>query len=230
MPIKKFSQGNQKDLLQRIEQLEHQIKKINTFEVYMKRFVKIEEQLGLLNFREKVNKKETANRTKAYEGYDKAVFTKDVENQVLGKVKQMVQMEMEPIQNLLMEFHNRMSKMENQIAALEKQNKEYLIEIQRLQQKKILQEDTVKEDPQQGQPIIFQEIHVEKLFMDKYEQTNNMGQLGIKDLSGNLTIGASYEKGIIPNDLAEEWKEEMKKLNQIKKDKHKQNTDAENKK
>ncbi len=229
MPIKKFFQGNQKDVQRRLEQLEHQIKKINTFEVYMKRFVKVEEQLGLLNFREKVNKKEATNRTKAYDEYDKAVFIKDVENQVLGKVKQLVQMEMEPIQNLLKEFHNRISKMENQIDALEKQNKEYLTEIQGLQQKKFLQEESAKEDPQQGQPIIFQEIHVEKLFMDKYEQTNNMGQLGIKELSGNLTIGASYEKGVIPNDLAEEWKEEMNQLNQIKKDENKQNTEAENK-
>ena len=31
-------------------------------------------------------------------------------------------------------------------------------------------------------------------------------------------------------DLAEEWKEEMKNLNQIKKDKHKQNPEAENEK
>ena len=230
MPIKKFFQGNEKDVQQRLEQLEYQIKKINTFEVYMKRFVKVEEQLGLLNFREKVNKKEVPIRKKVSESFDKALFIKDVENQVLDKVKQMVQMEMEPFQNLLMEFGSRMSKMENQIAALEKQNKEYLTEIQGLQQKKILQEDTVKEDAQQGQPIIFQEIHVEKLFMDKYEQTNNMGQLGIKELSGNLTIGAAYEKGVIPNDLAEEWKEEMKNLNQIKKDKHKQNPEAENKK
>ena len=230
MPIKKFFQGNQKDVQQRLEQLENQMKKINTLEVYMKRFVKVEEHLGLLNFREKINKKEATNRTKTADNYDKAVFIKDVENQVLSKVKQMVQMEMEPIQNLLMEFHSQISKMENQIAALEKQNKEYLIEIQDLQQKKFSHEETVKEDPQQGQPIIFQEIHVEKLFMDKYEQTNNMGQLGIKELSGNLTIGASYEKGVIPNDLAEEWKEEMNHLNQIKKDEFKHNTDAENKK
>ena len=151
MPIKKFFQGNQKDVQQRLEQLENQIKKINTFEVYMKRFVKVEEHLGLLNFREKVNKKEATNRTKADDEYDKAVFIKDVENQVLGKVKQMIQMEMEPIQNMLIGVSQPNCKMENQISSLEKQNTEYLTRFKiynkkiykRNRQKKILRKDNL---------------------------------------------------------------------------------------
>ncbi|WP_142406516.1 hypothetical protein [Heyndrickxia sporothermodurans] len=34
------------------------------------------------------------------------------------------------------------------------------------------------------QPIIIQKVNVEKILLDKYEQTNNFGQLGIKELSG----------------------------------------------
>ena len=56
MPIKEFFQGNPKDewlveIHQRLEALERQVKKINTFEVYMKRIIKVEEHLGLLHLR-----------------------------------------------------------------------------------------------------------------------------------------------------------------------------------
>ncbi len=58
MPIKESFQENQKDerlveIHQRLETLEEQVKKINTFEVYTKRLVKVEEHLGLLHFKEK---------------------------------------------------------------------------------------------------------------------------------------------------------------------------------
>ena len=61
--------------------------------------------------------------------------------------------------------------------------------------------------------------------MDKYEQTNNLGQLGIKELSGHLNIGATYDKGVIPNELVEEWKKEMNSLNQMKENELKNETD-----
>ncbi|MGE7187282.1 hypothetical protein ACQKKK_25985 [Peribacillus sp. NPDC006672] len=67
-------------------------------------------------------------------------------------------------------------------------------------------------------PVIFQEIKVDKVFIDKYEQTNNLGQLGIKQLSGHLNIGTTYEKGIIPHELIEDWKQEMEKARNMKKE------------
>ncbi len=212
MPIKESFQGDQKDerlveIHQRLEVLEEQVKKINT----------LEEHLELLNFKEKVNKEESISKIKSSDTFNKAEFVKGFGNVVLDKVKQIIHREMEPFQNRFMELHNRISKLENQVALLEKQNKEHLMAIQSLQEKKNKQEETAKENPREGQPIIFQEIHVDKLFMDKYEQTNNMGQLGIKELSGHLTIGASYDKGVIPHELAEEWKEEINSLHDIKK-------------
>ena len=54
MPIKKFFQGirTEKDVehTKTSKQLEYQIKKINTFEVYMKRFVKVEERTWTIKF------------------------------------------------------------------------------------------------------------------------------------------------------------------------------------
>ena len=223
MSIEESFQGNQKDerlveIHQRLETLEEQVKKINTLEVYTKRLVKVEEHLELLHFKEKANKEESISKIKSSDTFNKAEFVKDFGNVVLDKVKQIIHKEMESFQNRFLELHNRISKLENQVALLEKQNREHLSAIQSLQQKKNKDEKTGKENLREGQPIIFQEIHIDKLFMDKYEQTNNMGQLGIKELSGHLTIGASYDKGVIPHELAEQWKEEMNHLNEIKKD------------
>ena len=61
--------------------------------------------------------------------------------------------------------------------------------------------------------------------MDKYEQTNNMGQLGIKELSGHLKLAQPMIKGVIPNELVEEWKKEMNSLNQMKENQLKNETD-----
>lgn len=200
-----------------IEALEKQVKKINTLEVYMQRFIKIEERLGLLHLKEKLNKVEPIKRP--VDVVNKGKSISDIEDQVLSKVQEMIKLEMEPFQNMLTELHNRISRVENRIISLERKSKENMIAIQQLQKEKNKHPEFAKEEiHQEGQPIIFQEIHVEKLFMDKYEQTNNLGHLGVKELSGHLTIGATYDKGVIPNELVEEWKEEMNSLNQLKSD------------
>ncbi|KMY53393.1 hypothetical protein AC623_04835 [Bacillus sp. FJAT-27231] len=41
-------------------------------------------------------------------------------------------------------------------------------------------------------PIVFQEFSIEQVFLDKYEQTTNLGQLGIKEVTGKLHIGNAY--------------------------------------
>jgi hypothetical protein len=109
---------------------------------------------------------------------------------------------------------------------LKKQYQEQLLTVQNLWAKKNKQDDVEKENHHEGQPIIFQEIHVDKLFMDKYEQTNNLGQVGINELSGHFTIGAAYDKGVIPHELVEEWKAGMNSLNQMKEHEFHHNTDA----
>ena len=220
MPKNEFFQENPKDkwlveIHQRLEVLERQFKQINAFELYMKRIIKVEERLGLLNSRAKVGNEESDRS-------NQGDLIKDFEEQVLVKARQLIQMEREPIQNMFVEFQNRIVKLENQISSLEKKSTENIKANQNLKNK---QEEAPKENPHEGQPIIFQEIHIDKLFMDKYEQTNNLGQLGIKELSGHLNIGATYDKGVIPNELVEEWKKEMNSLNQMKENQLKNETD-----
>ena len=50
------------------------------------------------------------------------------------------------------------------------------------------------EDLTMGQEQIFKTLYIDKLYLDKYEQNNNFAQLGIKELSGALNIGATYGK------------------------------------
>ncbi|OZI12231.1 hypothetical protein CEW92_07060 [Bacillaceae bacterium SAS-127] len=70
--------------------------------------------------------------------------------------------------------------------------------------------------PSEGS-IIYQEFNIDKLYLDKYELTNNLGQLGIKDLHGTLHIGASH--GNIPHSepMTDKQKEQLEKLKQDKK-------------
>lgn len=56
-------------------------------------------------------------------------------------------------------------------------------------------------------PIIIEKINIEKIIVDKYELNNNFGQLGIKELTGKLNIGATYGSEYTP-DLEKEEKGE----------------------
>lgn len=62
--------------------------------------------------------------------------------------------------------------------------------------KKVADSAGAKPQKEQATPIIIQQMHVEKFLVDKYEMTNNLGQLGIKELSGHLNIGATYGAGV----------------------------------
>lgn len=52
-------------------------------------------------------------------------------------------------------------------------------------------------------PIIIEQLYVDKIMVDKVELVNNIGTLGIKELSGILNIGANYG-GKAPSNLDKE--------------------------
>ena len=66
---------------------------------------------------------------------------------------------------------------------------------------------------EENQPNIkIEHLRVEKIVINHMEYANNFGQLGIKDLSGKLNIGTSYE-----GDLSKQIEEKMEeKLKQVK--------------
>ncbi|PLT32488.1 hypothetical protein [Bacillus sp. V5-8f] len=64
--------------------------------------------------------------------------------------------------------------------------------------------------------VIIKALHIDKLFVDKYEQNNTFSQLGIKELSGALNIGATYGTGHVPMEANEKMKQDMEELKEIK--------------
>ncbi|WHY66730.1 hypothetical protein [Neobacillus sp. SuZ13] len=68
------------------------------------------------------------------------------------------------------------------------------------------------EEIQQNQNPIIKTLYIDKFYLDKYEQHNNIGQIGIHALSGALNIGATYGKDVIPSRITEEVQEEIEKI------------------
>lgn len=55
-------------------------------------------------------------------------------------------------------------------------------------------------------------INIEKIVVDRYEQSNNFGALGIKSLEGRLNIGANYGVGEpIPEEKQKKFEDKLKK-------------------
>ena len=60
-----------------------------------------------------------------------------------------------------------------------------------------------------------QSLYIDKIYIDKYELTNNIDQLGIRELSGALNIGATYGKEVVPKEVTDDIR---KQFNNIKTD------------
>lgn len=81
-----------------------------------------------------------------------------------------------------------------------------------------------KESEAIQQNPIFKTLYIDKFYLDKYEQNNNFGQIGIHELSGALNIGATYGKDVIPSKITQEVKEEIEKIKAAKEEMEKQKT------
>jgi hypothetical protein len=248
MSIKNLFQVNQKDenfneIQKKITDLENQVKRINTLEVQLQQFSKLEKQLGLLNLKNSLGKNAVDSKKQhqrsTHTNLDQNLFEKkirvemkdmfraEMKDMFRAEMKDMFRAEMITLHQKIGELYGRIDFLEQQITSLEKKIEEKDMESH------ICDNEENKNDEQanftKGQPIIFQEIKVDKLFVDKYEQTNNLGQVGIKELSGHLNIGATYDKGVIPNDLVDEWKQEMSKISKEKNEESESNTPPEDK-
>lgn len=58
--------------------------------------------------------------------------------------------------------------------------------------------------------------YLKPVSLDKYEQNNNFAQLGIKELGGQLNIGATYGSGTIPKEATEQYNEAMESKKEMK--------------
>lgn len=65
---------------------------------------------------------------------------------------------------------------------------------------------------EENQPNIkIEHLRVEKIIINHMEYANNFGQVGIKDLSGKLNIGTSYE-GDLSKQIEEKVEEKLKQV------------------
>lgn len=126
-------------------------------------------------------------------------------------------------------IHMRVSALEQNLllvnevqAGLLKQVNDLFEKYNQLSQNKGEPEDLVLQ-----QEPIFKTLYIDKLYLDKYEQNNNFAQLGIKQLSGALNIGATYGRDAIPKEVTEQVKEDIAKMKAVKEEMKEQqmNTD-----
>ncbi|MGF9888339.1 hypothetical protein ABEX78_06790 [Priestia megaterium] len=236
----------------------HQIKRINTLEVHMNRFLKLEPQVGsLIMLKKKLeaqpshsndsspsqrsahknaeqayakDKKEIANqlqflkekvaqleqvistqppRDKKIEAVPYAVPYMDITR----LVEQSVEKQMAPYIEKMTELDNRVSALERSMSLLTE------VQVDMLKRTSALQEE-VKAIHQSA--VLLENapppIHIDKFFLDKYEQNNNIGQVGIKELGGTLNIGATYGSGAIPKDFTDQIQKDMEELKNAKSD------------
>ncbi|MBM7645730.1 hypothetical protein JOD45_001949 [Scopulibacillus daqui] len=79
------------------------------------------------------------------------------------------------------------------------------------------------EAPTVESPTIIEQVNVDKIIIDRYEQSNNFGALGIKSLEGKLNIGANYGLSRpIPKEKKEKYDQKMKKVGFLERNQPKQ--------
>ncbi|MBS4219368.1 hypothetical protein KHA96_13660 [Bacillus sp. FJAT-49711] len=221
MPIKGlFNQKqNHEIIIDKIAELEKKQKRLNAIEVHIKRILKWEEEItpllkkGILEKKEKLTTKTPVRKATTKE--------KDKE-----KIREEASI-METAKKTTL-FLKAVHKMDKQIGELEKnvtqihQSQMELTSRLNLMEEQLsrLQEENMKstENLPQEKAMVIKEIHIDKFYLDKYEQNNNFAQLGIKELSGALNIGATYGKEVLPKELSDQLKEDMNEFKGMKKE------------
>ncbi|KRF56042.1 hypothetical protein ASG98_03125 [Bacillus sp. Soil531] len=232
----------------------HQIKRINTLEVHMNRFLKLEPQIGsLIMLKKKLeaqpshsndsspsqrsthknaeqayakDKKEIANQLQFSKGkvaqLEQVISTqpprdKKIETvpypDLTSLIEQSVEKKMAPYLERMTELDERVSALERSMSLLTE------VQVDMLKRTSALQEE-VKAIHQRAALLenAPPPIHIDKFFLDKYEQNNNIGQVGIKELGGTLNIGATYGSGAIPKDFTDQIQKDMEELKNAKSD------------
>ncbi|WP_066288232.1 hypothetical protein [Bacillus sp. FJAT-29937] len=213
MSIKElFNQNrNHEKINKKIDELEKNYLKINAIEVRLNRLFKLEEKIYSLQ-------KVKEDWIKATKGI-KSVNSPDKFEAVFeSKMKAAEYITAEKLEKL----SEKMSYLE---AAVDKINQK-IADQDRIQELTWRKLEEVQEKLQQNskspseEPIVIREIHIDKFYLDKYEQNNNIAQVGIKELSGALNIGATFGKDTIPKEMNNQLREHFEEVIAIKKEKN----------
>ncbi|MCJ8007640.1 hypothetical protein ACFFF5_15830 [Lederbergia wuyishanensis] len=218
MPIKGlFNQKqNHEMILEKIAELEKKQKRFNALEVHVKRILAFEEEITpLLNLKDKppqkVPEKKTVRKEKPKSNHREDAL--HLERSVIKKISPFIQAveqmdkQIRELEINVLQIQQSHIELTNRIDAIE-------VQLSRLQE----EETKTNEEKTQQQPMVIKEINIDKFYLDRYEQNNNFAQLGIKDLSGALNIGATYGREVMPKELSEQIKEDMKEFKGMKKE------------
>ena len=232
----------------------HQIKRINTLEVHMNRFLKLEPQIGSLIMLKKqleaqptLSNDSSSSQRRAHKKTEQS-YTKDMQEtarqlhflkEKVAQLEQIISIQSprdkkkeavpypdltslveQSVEKKMAPYLERMTELDERVSALER-SMSLLTEVQvdMLKRTSALQEE-VKAIHQRAALLenAPPPIHIDKFFLDKYEQNNNIGQVGIKELGGTLNIGATYGSGAIPKDFTDQIQKDMEELKNAKSD------------
>lgn len=188
------------DVYQKINALENDMKRINTLEVYLKQVIQMEKRLNFMQISDK--------QAKELEKEKHLSAITHVEKKLLLFVQKTIKKQIEPIHHSVEQLSEQLAKLERRISTLEKLYNENMEMYDA-----VIKETSTNTGKEQS--VIYQEFKVDKLFVDHYEQVNNLGNLGIKELNGHLNIGTTYEKYNNPVEFPQKAKAEHKQLKEI---------------
>ncbi len=99
-----------------------------------------------------------------------------------------------------MRFFNRFFKKDDRIVRrlmdLEKKVSKMETFLKERQTEGTPKKQTTSEKKEEPPTITIENVRIDKVVIEKLDYANNFGQLGIKDLSGKLNIGTSFEGDI----------------------------------
>ncbi|RHW35722.1 hypothetical protein D1B31_18955 [Neobacillus notoginsengisoli] len=229
-----FRKNEENDtLLHKIEAIEKRIKKMNTLEVHLKRFLQWEQEFAPLLKEQAGLKRRPAKEVRINElELEKRIFLsvlreleplfyhmKSLDKEIVAlkgtqerkgkrRLPKMVLVRQAPLDSGKQAVESlalRLEMMEQMLVEMRQQVEIQHNRMDENEERLRSQQDTCdgrekrKENPGlTPPPVIIQEYKIEKVVVDKYEVNNHIAQLGIKELGGQLNIGATYGVGTPP--------------------------------
>ncbi|OCA87991.1 hypothetical protein A8F94_09185 [Bacillus sp. FJAT-27225] len=243
---------------QKTADLERQLKRINTLEVEIKRIGQIEKQLGLMKLKSNESKKDREINRIVQEAVraELGAIRRSMKEELRAELEP-IRRSMHEMSSRLYQTEKRLAETEKELQVC-KDLLKGIVEGSKTREGTLEPDGGYAEQLQSGNScvgeaygsdsgeigqkssaeqagmnnhrpiIIYHQFKVDKMYVDQFDQENSFRNLGIRELSGNLNIGTTFEKGMVPAEFLEEWekvtqklKEKKEKLNQSEEDEKK---------